>query len=97
MTKRQRAQVVELLRCAADVAVMGDRGSALSSAASGLGRCSMPFLLPVIGASHWGALLRGKGPVTDAECNGDVRHVCGKGYEFCLLEAAQRVEEGSWP
>ena len=100
MTKRERAQVVELLRCAADLAIQGDRSSALGTAASELDRCFMPFLRRCgLRAGHWSELLRGVGPVADCEQwpADDVRLICGTGYEFCLLEAAMRVEEGSWP
>jgi len=49
--------------------------------------------------THWSELLRGGGPVRDDEpiVNGEPRLVCGTGYEYVLLEAAQRVEEGTWP
>jgi hypothetical protein len=40
-------------------------------------------------------LLRRNGPVHDQPHRG--WNICGTGYEFCLLEAAQRCEEGSWP
>jgi hypothetical protein len=100
MTKRERAQVVELLRCAADNAVMGDRASALGDAARALDSCVLPFLgKHGLRDGHWSELLRGRGPVNDAEqyIADDVRLICGTGYEFCLLEAAARVEEGTWP
>ena len=98
MTKSQRAQVVELLRCAADLAVMGDRGSALGTAAKALDMLEMPFLRNAISDGHWSNLIRGAGPVHDGGIvDGDVRLISGTGYEFCLLEAARRVEEKSWP
>jgi hypothetical protein len=96
MTKKQRAQVVELLRCAADLAANGDRASALGTAAFHLGVITLPFLESHFGRDcHWVMMLRGRGPVWDSA---DRKwQICGPGYEFCLLEAAQRVEEGSWP
>lgn len=101
LTKKQRAEVVELLRCAADLCVQGDRSSALGVAASELDMRELPAcLVPPLRESHWSELLRGGGPVRDddqPQRAGDVRLICGTGYEFCLLEAAQRVEEGSWP
>lgn len=92
MTKKQRAQVVELLRCAADIAVCGERDCALAFAAGRLDMRMMPFLVPHLKDGHWSNLID----------HGPVRNhfdwlVCGDGYEFCLLEAAQRVEEGTWP
>lgn len=96
MTKKQRAQVVELLRCAADLAVMGDRESPLGTAARELDSAIMPFLR--LRDGHWSELLRGNGPVQDyPQRTPDTRLICGTGYEFCLLEAAQRVEDGEWP
>ncbi len=102
MTKRERAQVVELLKCAADIAANGDRGSALGIAAFHLDMISVPGLRSVPGFEtdpHWVRLLRGRGPVRDrdAKRKRDDWHICGPGYEFCLLEAACRVELGEWP
>lgn len=95
LTKKQRAEVVELLRCAADNAIRDYyNGSALGVAAMHLGICTLPYLSPVLGSdTHWSKLLRGRGPIQDAP----PWFICAAGYEFCLLEAAQRVEEGSWP
>ncbi len=95
MTKKQRAQVVELLRCAADLAVCGERDSALGFAAKRLDMQTIPFLVSKHCDGHWSQLIRSHGPIRDS-----IDHkwqICGDGYEFCLLEAAQRVEEGSWP
>ena len=83
MTKRQREQVVELLRCAADNAITRRVEVALGDAALDLDRLS-------IGGRHWTEFL---GALYDTKAG----VVCGSGYEFCLLELAQRVEEGSWP
>lgn len=94
MTRKQRAQVVELLRCAADIAVNGDRGSALGAAAFRLDRVFMPFIRNITGDSHWVSLLRGRGPVRDSQALG--YWICGDGYEWLLLEAALRVEQGEW-
>ena len=82
MTRHQRAQVVELLRCAADAVARGwTSGAALSDASDELGspyfkyavRCEQTV-------TRW--------PVWPAE---------GEARIAALLEAAQRVEEGEWP
>lgn len=94
MTKRERAQLVELLRCAGDIAVNGDRDAALGSAAVKTGiLCGLADSVRISHLDHWTALLNDL--VRDCEGNGWL--VCGPGYEFCLLEAAARVEEGSYP
>ena len=75
MTKRERAQVVELLRCAADLAAseqyIDDAFDLYSGAAYGLA------------VSAWVHVI----------CEGER----GAGFGCALLEAAARVEEGSWP
>lgn len=97
MTKKQRAQVVELLRCAADIAVMGDIYSALGTAAKALDMLSIPWR-DSRGDNHWSSLVSSEGPVQNGVISlTDKRLVSGPGYEFCLLEAAARVEEGGWP
>jgi hypothetical protein len=71
MTKRQRAQVVELLRCAADV-------GSISHADEWFG---------FVDRSVWNSAFQALVDVPD-----EVQE-----YELRLLEAAARVEEGSWP
>lgn len=95
ITPEHREQLVELLRCAADIAANGDRGSALGIAAFHMELIAVPALRDW-GAtdSHWVTLLRGVGPVQDA---GTGYQICGAGYEWLLLEAAQRVESEEWP
>ena len=97
MTKKQRAEVVELLRCAADIAVMGDMYSALGAAARRLDMLTLPWLVDICG-EHWSDLVFGRGPVQNGKSTpGDERYVSGPGYHLCLLEAAQRVEDKEWP
>lgn len=98
MNKRERAQVVELLRCAADLAVQGNKDSALGDAARALDLIVMPWLRGPKSDGHWSSLIRHDGPLQDGDgSTGDLRLISGTGYEFCLLEAAQRVEEGWTP
>ena len=88
MTKRQRAQVVELLRCAADTRV---DGIGLNGMFDGERWASDSKLTTEIA---WDAVLS-----VQEGFNG-VRRVIGvidERYRYELLEAAQRVEEGSWP
>lgn len=89
MTKKQRSDLVLLLRCAADIAISYDRCSSLGLAA---GRLDMLGGHP-IGDGHWSRLL--DGVVMSHPHRG--WWVCGAGYEFCLLEAAARIEEGWTP
>jgi hypothetical protein len=93
LTKKQRAEVVELLRCAADLAANGNRDAALGCAARHLDM-TMSYPLPV-DDPHWAKYLRGDGPVQDQPDRG--WWICGPNYHLCLPEAAARVEEGSWP
>lgn len=88
MTKRQRAQVVELLRCAADRwqfdgryinALLCDTSDRIESA-SGVAWHAISVRNSILPYE----LRDAKGDLVDFE------HVR-------LLEAAQRVEEGSWP
>jgi hypothetical protein len=87
MTKRQRAQVVELLRCAADVCAI-DSGHGLYSVAH------------LLGFDTWdSAFAKGNNAlayVWDQACQA-LNHVHADGYWHECLEAAQRVEEGTWP
>lgn len=85
MTRRERAQVVELLRCAADILARGgwDEGGVLSLAATA---ADLPFFNFAYEAERrvWS----------------DMR-LCGVPAGLLrlrsLLEAAARVEEGSYP
>jgi hypothetical protein len=81
MTKRERARVVELLRCAADARERGSRQlNGRYRAAEGL---SIPDDLRAIA---WNAFRQtSRGEVSD------------EGYRTELLEAALRVERGEWP
>lgn len=76
MTKRQRAQVVELLRCAADLHV-GDSDTGLAHATDALEADHLWKL-----ALEARVAARSDGPT-------EYLHTC--------LEAAARVEEGSYP
>ena len=99
MTTDERDELVTLLLCAADIAMHGDRGSALGIAAKHV--LEVSYTVPALRSlgwtdAHWVKLLRGYGPVRESER--DLSHrICGPGYEWLLLEAAARVEEGSWP
>ena len=85
MTKRQRAQVVELLRCAADSAPgIGLNGMFAAKNYVSIGG--------VVFALAWKALLA----VSPDWRRGGLSPV-DEGYRRGLLEAAARVEEGSWP
>ena len=107
MTKRQRAQAVELLRCAADIAANGDVGAALGTAAFHLDLIIVPGLAEALGKQdgHWVGLLRNGGPVHDhfvfdektQRVSDDAWLICGRNYHLCLLEAAMRVEDCEWP
>lgn len=79
VTKRQRAQVVELLRCAADRCIFDDT-FAFGWTRSALG-------------------LRQGGKIHNLTCRALTETVGLHGFDWRrdLLEAAARVEEGSWP
>lgn len=77
MTKRERAQVVELLRCAAD-------GGTLS-----------PWP-PIPNTIEWLAWEAKRAINADESLTYNQRWG-GRTYQWRLLEAAQRVEEGTWP
>ena len=84
MTKRQRAQVVELLRCAADLENTGRCQAPIAEACHWFGY--EPFAFPF-------------GPAVDARADVQwslpvQRH---DDKVAILLEAAQRVEDGDWP
>lgn len=81
MTKRQRARVVELLRCAADVSSIVAAGYATNQC-DGVNPCTKVF-------SYARDAYRAVPDVLHA----DGWHAYP---EFCL-EAAQRVEDGEWP
>lgn len=76
MTKRHRAQVVELLRCAADAGMDGETPVGLLSAGD-------EFSVEVNDLA-WDAYY-------------SVRTEEPGRFRLELLEAAARVEEGSWP
>jgi hypothetical protein len=83
LSKRQREQVVELLRCAADVR-WGCRAVARQI---GVPDAIVDLALRAHWATsddRWSIGLRGPGVPPDA-------------YRHELLETAARVEEGSWP
>ena len=83
MTRRQREQVVELLRCAADLARF--------SYAEGIHTAAyeLDMLIPPAGTKLKEMAIRAR-----REVNVDM----GFGpYEDSCLEAAARIEEGSWP
>jgi hypothetical protein len=78
MTKREREQVVELLRCAAD------RNDPLDA---------------ICGFAITGARMDAKRQTLDDACCALVQTVgeSGDDWQRDCLEAAARVEEGSWP
>lgn len=84
LTKKQREQIVALLRCAADVErTSGDDG--ILTAADAFGCKVWPISL--IERAAWQARNDAMDAISDAQdWHADV-----------LLEAAMRVEEGSWP
>lgn len=84
MTRRERAQVVELLRCAADdVALSG--GLALMVIYAMDDASTDSYLLDALA---WAAM-------TDANDGWSIG--CSPDPVATMLEAAQRVEEGTWP
>jgi hypothetical protein len=94
MTKKERAQVVELLRCAADLEINepNSRGCSLGDAGRYL---SWELVAPRVGVSRLRLIVA----MGEMECivDGEPRLVSGTGYQYLLLEAAARVEEGSYP
>lgn len=84
MTKRERDAVVELLRCAADQHPGGIGLNGMSTAAVHVGASKR------IDKAAWSIRNR----ISEANVQ------CGENegaYRAVLLEAAQRVEEGTWP
>jgi hypothetical protein len=82
MTRREREQVVELLRCAADNAP--DCGL--------VGMFNTPYFGSSSHRTAWKVLMSFEWPKqnwTPADID--------EGYRHALLEAAARVEEGSYP
>ncbi len=77
MTKRQRAKVVELLRCAADRQSIGYAAAALDE-----------WHTP----PHNDAIRAWEDTVSSL-----YMPLTGTTYSDVCLEAAQRVEEGTWP
>lgn len=87
ITKRQRAQVVELLRLATDAEDDSCRGAPL-------GLCNAEWYLGgEIDNAIYDAALRAKNAASVVglydDADEDYRHAC--------LEAAARIEEGRWP
>lgn len=83
LTAQQRADVVELLRCAADLAATSKHPTTTPffTAAAGYRR--------EVSGKAWLMRTRLVGPYDDAVPNDQ--------YVAYLLEAAMRVEEGRWP
>lgn len=75
-------QVIELLRCAADVVITGDPRTDAPVGIAGAG------LRVAVRRLAWQARFQLVGP-NEVVSNDD--------YHTALLEAAARVEEGSWP
>ncbi len=84
MTKRQRAQVVELLRCAADNLTPTSRG-AWTEALDGV-EATLSVEMSATGA--YGTVANGR------LLTGGIDHELGR---HMYLEAALRVELGEWP
>lgn len=87
MTKKQRAQVVELLRCAADSRVDGVGLNGMWDGAN------LVCPTETVERIAWDAVM-------SLQRSSRPRQVVGvvdEHYRHELLEAAQRVEEGSWP
>ena len=88
MTKKQREQVVELLRCAADVRWTGVGLNGLFGTSDDLG------IETALHNDAWESLFN----VRQVQCEfGCDRSVVDEAYRRRLLEAAQRVEEGWTP
>jgi hypothetical protein len=91
VTRAQRAQVVELLRCAADRADL--RGGEIT--------LSGPYAVAsrgydlVVKSRAWAVRVDTMRDLHGRD--GDVCDMSNDAYKACLLEAAQRVEEGTWP
>lgn len=85
MTKRQRAQVVKLLRCAADNRMAGDPGL------NGMFGDGIEQHGEIHDAA-WSALTSSRGRYESLGDDGT-----DENYRHELLEAAQRVEEETWP
>lgn len=88
MNKRERAQVVELLQCAADCCCdrPGDK------------TITAPYYeaLAAVGSKHHHVAWLARCAVM-VERFGDTMECGTVEYRDVLLEAAARVEEGSWP
>lgn len=87
MTKRQRSQVVELLRCAADERADGIGLNGMWDAERELG------IAKPTADRAWDALHSTPPSTLHRVVVGRV----DEDYRADLLEAAARVEEGSWP
>lgn len=87
MTKRERAQVVELLRCAADQRADGIGLNGMFDGAVSLRAADQTIALA------WNVLIS----VQRGHLIRTVVGIVDEWYRAELLEAAARVEEGSWP
>lgn len=96
LTKKQRAEVVELLRCAADLCNI-DSSHGLYSVARLMGYHTWDSAAAVAADDEQARMFA---LVWHQACLAR-NHVHGDGYWYGYwhecLEAAQRVEEGSWP
>lgn len=93
MTKKQRAQVVELLRCAADLGIVGNIPCPLTGAAHDLGLMRWTSAIDY----ERDEVVR----IADnaVACTKEIDEEPGswRGFGERCLEAAQRVAERSWP
>ncbi len=85
MTKRERAQVVELLRCAADES---PGVASIGGGINGIVRASMG-----LGLDGW--MTYAAGQAYNATVSGQA--LTYEDHRARLLEAARRVEDGEWP
>lgn len=89
LSKKQREQVVELLRCAADLAETGRYSALFGGPAVAAARCIKPASAVSVHASKAARDAAPRGEKEGARNADDFIGVA--------LEAAARVEEGSWP
>ena len=87
LTQEERDEVVVILRCSADCQPRGNTPIGLLWATERLGISdnSRPSILAWAMRTRANLTLRGGGPLE------------GEDYRWVLLEAAQRVEDGTWP
>lgn len=87
MTKKEREQVVELLRCAADEDPNGGPTGIMDT------EDSFDFSTGAVAFDAYRSLVIATGFIAPSSAvTGD-----GETFRWHLLEAAQCVEEGSWP